>query len=410
MLLHGFFMSNETVSIPDSDILAREQMRQKCFAFVITACSGFVLLLLLWPISVRGFSSNTQVLVSIGDSENSQQQSRRLLSETIRQHTSSDSLTQLIEQVRAETGLYNDELADMNLDSIRRSLSIQVTPTQSKDRVHLEFAYHGNGTADERAMVELLASGMTHDLSSSMRRSGNEVAIMASGSNPRLRQKINNLEELVSQIESELSMVQESVSELAQRDASPFHNASHTSTAPATLEQINQRISSIDVDSVRRAISELKSNSSQRDLLADGRQNSVTCRIRTEPIGGVPRLTDLIWIGIFSLVVGSIIAVNYRPFDGRGFENVSQVASILKIPVLTALPKAMDPVSFGNEESTQSPTTHWANQVVVFAKLLLLGLVVLTIGFCLVNESVRTAFLHNPLHGFARMVWMFSGK
>ena len=399
-------MSNESAKIPESEILAREQIRQRMFAFVITACTCFVGLMLVWPISVRGFSSNTRILVAIGDSEAAQRESHRLLSESIRQQTSSDNLMQLIDRVRVETGLYNNELADPNLDSLRQSMSIKFSPTQSKDRVQLDFAYRGNGTADERAMVKLLANELTQSLSTSMLRTGNDEAIVTGEANQSLGEQINELEGLVAKIDSDLAMVRE----LVQRDSSPFQNASHASTAHVSLEQLNQTISSIDIESVRRGLSELKSNSRRRDLFARGSQTAVPCRIKTDPIGGIPSLTNFIWIGMFAVVAGSFVAVNYRPFDGRGFENVSQVAAILKIPVLTALPKKIEPVSFGNENSARSPTIHWANQVVAFAKLLLLGLVVLTIGFCLVNESVRTAFLHNPLHGFARMAWMFSGK
>jgi hypothetical protein len=404
-------MSNETTSIPDSDFLSREQFRQKIFAFVITACSSFVLLALFWPISVQGFSSNTRVMIEVGDSESAQKQSHKILTETIRKHASSERLTQLIDRVRTKTGLFNDKLADLDLDSVRQSLSVKVVPTKSMNRVQLEFAYHGNGTADERAMVRLLADDLTSSLLNSMQRPGIGMASMATGNATRqLRKEISDLEGMVSQIKSDLTVVRESVSELVQRDASPFHNASHTSAAPATLEEINQSIDSIDMESVRIGLTELKSKAGQSDLFAQSNHLPVPCRIKTEPIGGVPRKTDLIWIGMFAIALGSVIAVNYRPFDGRGFENVSHVASILKIPVLTALPKNVESVSFDNDETLQSKSTHWANQVVVFARLLLFGLIVLVIGFCLVNESVRTAFLANPLHGFARMVWMFSGR
>ena len=51
--INGFSMSHESPSVPDSELLAREQLWQKAFAFAVTVCCTFVVLILLWPISVR---------------------------------------------------------------------------------------------------------------------------------------------------------------------------------------------------------------------------------------------------------------------------------------------------------------------------------------------------------------------
>ncbi len=73
-------MVDKKNSIPDSGLLSHEHMRQKLFAFAITACSCFVLVSLCWPLAVKGFRSKTAVFVEIGDSESEQQNSRQMLS------------------------------------------------------------------------------------------------------------------------------------------------------------------------------------------------------------------------------------------------------------------------------------------------------------------------------------------
>ena len=52
----------------------------------------------------------------------------------------------------------------------------------------------------------------------------------------------------------------------------------------------------------------------------------------------------------------------------------------------------------------------WANQVVKYAEIALIGTVLLVIVSCLVQPAVRAAFIDHPLHGLARMTWMFLGN
>ncbi len=307
--------------------------------------------------------------------------------------------------MRESEGIYNEELADLDLNSIRQSLSLKMLPTDSQERVRLEFDYMGNGTPDESRLVQLLADDLTKFLLSSH---AGKLEPRGSVALANVDEQISQLEWLAVQIESDLATVRNSVSQLGARNASPFQHASHQAKASPTLDSISETIDSIDLGTFRTHLNELKTNVAYAEL---GRTNHLqpTGVTNIEPVGAVPRVADLIWIGLFSVLAGSIVSVNYQPFTARGFENVSQVAAILRVPVLTALPAISKSGSAANDSNQQPERLPLANRVVGLARLLLFGLIVLTIGFCLINEGVRTAFLENPFHGFARMAWMFTG-
>ncbi len=291
------------------------------------------------------------------------------------------------------------------MESIRQSISVAALETNSSHQINLEFAFQGLGTDDEKEFVRQFSDQFSKRLyleANGEIRSNNILMSIA-------EDKVDRLEWLVSQIENDIQSIRTSVASVGQSPTA-FRNASHSSSTSApTMQDIQNALASIDVKTVHDQIREIGSfrslalaSDSPDGQLADG-------ELFIRPVGGVPTIPALILLVMFSMVLGSIVSMNYQPFSDRGFENVSRLAKALRIPVIAVLPTWAGISETPNEMSEANKKAPWANRAVGMAKLALLGLLILTIGFCLIDGGVREAFGRNPFFGFAKMIWVFIG-
>ena len=156
-----------------------------------------------------------------------------------------------------------------------------------------------------------------------------------------------------------------------------------------------------------REPAEMRAELVDSEKMTGGARPSAGGRVSSVPINGIPNRGQIMMLGILAAAIGSVVASNYRPFAARGFANVGRLATLLRIPVVATLPITAG--SALTDLHNQRFGLPWANWFVHGAKAVLFGLLLLVVGFCLINQEVRQAFLENPFHGFAKMVWVFVG-
>jgi len=130
------------------------------------------------------------------------------------------------------------------------------------------------------------------------------------------------------------------------------------------------------------------------------------------PVGAVPSSRELMFLLLASGLFAAIVCASYKPFAQRGFESIEQAGKKLDLPVIATLNRRNRPPEATGPEGVIAPyvaETPAANRIVSISKWVLFAVLMLTIGFCLVNSDIGNAFLTSPFHGFAQIVWTLKG-
>ncbi len=408
-------MFDDETTVSNNSTLNQIRIRRKAFAFALTSCACFALMTLLWPLSVTGFKSQSTVSWYIGNSELARRTFEDNLVESVTQEIESPQLKEMLSRVRQKCTLENRELAAGNVDGILNSLSVQIRPEDTDDGgLGIDFAFVGQGSRDERVFVDVIADEITNrswfQASLAAADSGSDTGTIHAIAGTSQVDELEQLNWLVTQLENDLVTIRDRVGRLGagSSEGTPFRSASHTNGHLDPLDSIQQALNSIDTSAMKDCLARASRRDSVASSAHEGRGKLVTWRSSTQPIGGVPQFSHLLLVGLMSVAIGGVVAWNYSAFHNHGFQSVSQIAVLLRIPVIATLPtktKASNAASsIGSIEGQPM-----ANQIVGLAGMVLLGLVLTTLGFCVINEEVRVAFLSNPFHGLSRIVWMFVG-
>lgn len=110
--------------------------------------------------------------------------------------------------------------------------------------------------------------------------------------------------------------------------------------------------------------------------------------------------TNLMWAVLASLVLGGVIASRFDvwSFD-RGFENSRAATESLAVPVFSW--SSESPVEAAKAPPTASARILKLSEIVLFTTLLVVA------GMMLIDAEYRAAVWENPLHLFARLLWMW---
>jgi len=110
--------------------------------------------------------------------------------------------------------------------------------------------------------------------------------------------------------------------------------------------------------------------------------------------------TTLLWATLAAIFLGSVISSRFDvwSFD-RGFESSNAAAESLAVPVFT----------WGNEAQVapKRPEMTASSRILKLSEILLFTTLLVVAGMVLIDPEYRQAVLENPLHAFARLLWMW---
>lgn len=190
--------------------------------------------------------------------------------------------------------------------------------------------------------------------------------------------------------------------------SSPFRNASFRSGKSGS------GVSASTTTSLRDAVNQLASITSEATMAAKTAGRGPAFSIDSvhgksvEPVGAIPSSRHLFLLMLAAGGIAGIVTFAYQPFAMKGFESVQNVSKQLKVPVVATLRKeqSQDHGVSGEDSGDELPR---ANRLVTGCEWILFGVLMLVIGFCLVNADIRNSFFQNPFYGFARIFWVLRG-
>jgi len=430
-------MSTFPGSIHETSALRRIRQQRKAVACLIVAAACFSLISLCWPLTVTGFESKASVTVDFEDIHFERQEFLNVLAETLRHQLNQNQLNSLIADVRAISDESQSAIQNWEPTTIQQAFAVKYIDSPIPNQMFLEFMIRGSGNEAERTLLELFSQRCCHGLKKGIQANPNRLT--AKIQSPRTQafdQSVAALSTMVSQLELEIESI---ASELAKQDShtqfanrlrervigSSLENSAHASIRSSPFRQASlAREKSVSETSTTRLRAESGSSFGHLSALRQELQTLKNTRFETgatepesmakhwvtQPIGGAPSQTQFVLMGLFSSIVGFVVAQHYNPFQSTRFESVSGLASSLHLPVVATLPSQ----KIVEIDSSIQSHSDWrevaANRSVWIFKSVLFVLLSVVVGFCLVNEEIRISFLNNPFHGLARMVWIFIGN
>ena len=380
---------------------------RKLQAFAVVALACFLLISLAWPLSVRSFVSQGQIDVDVIKTPTAVSSFKQLLADIVKRHTSVPAISRLATQTQAV--ISGRSLNELSVDEDFASrFNVRLLKGPQEGIFHLNVSYRGKGTKAENYMVNLLTTNIARDFLASPKAQLGTGKIVALASPPSQESQADHLIAQSDQLNEQAQMIFARLESNAhqgggsgiEKTGSPFMNVAHSTVPRANTES--------EIAELKDTVGQL-SGLLKESLSTNAGGNEVAFSVRsvsaqpTRPIGGAPKLPQILILSAISGFLASVVTLAYRPFEQRGFENIASVVHKLGVPVVATLGDASET---GPQQNQQTPGS-WANYIVHFAELALFAITIIAIGFCVVNPEIRSAFADNLFHGFTKIVWMF---
>jgi len=403
----GLKMTSQQINI-QTPIIQKTRWSRKLLAFLVVALASFLLLSLAWSFSVRNYISHAVIEVDVIKTPVATNWFKQQLVEIVQRHTSDAAVFSLAKEAHA--GIQGRALTELAADSnFPARFGVRLDKGHEEGIFQLNVAYRGKGTKAENYMVNLLTTNIARDfLASPHAQLGTGKILAPTESAPSDSQSTDLIvqseqlnqqaQEIFARLESGGS--QSGGSQFNSTSVSPFMNVGHSTVQPVNTQNEIAELKQT-VGQLSGLVQESVANQSGSEIAFSVR--SVNARLPT-PVGGAPKLPQILLLSAISGFLATVVSVAYRPFENKGFENIASVVHKLGVPVVATLGDASED---GHDYGSSSGQAPWANHVVHFAELVLFAVTIIAIGFCVLNPEIRSAFADNLFHGFARIAWMF---
>lgn len=134
--------------------------RRKLNAFVLSSLAAFVLLCFVWTLSVRGFSSLANIVVSCSQETHPEHLMQRLVSNEM----SDQSLSQHIMIASEKAGIENEHVLNRRFDEIREAFDFQIRKRQGVSEYQISARFSGNGSDGEQLLLKSVVTSLAQKL------------------------------------------------------------------------------------------------------------------------------------------------------------------------------------------------------------------------------------------------------
>ncbi len=385
----------------DAPVLRLASRRHRILAFFATSVAAFLLISLSWPLNMQGY--RCEALIEFDSQVEGSALVETQLPSVLRTVMEPAAMSRRLDQLDSTVARSSRLLSPENIEAISRRVSVGFRDSMGSSAAQLRVVFAGTGQPDEAEFTRSLASEIAGRLAVAAEPDG-DLGSSVAGRHRRLDQA----HWLVDQIEEGVASAKNQTAELVQFSQSANHASAFKSVGHVrrinhpTIDSLHQTLESVDIHSLRGVINQMDESRTTSDV---GPVRFDPQRVDSRPVGAVPDSASLMLASLVSLFMGGVVAWNVRPFTETGFDNVDQVANQLGVPVVATL--ASDPSLTTPAATSVDP--GWANRVFRGSGTVIVAITVLGAGFWLTSPAVRQSFGESMFHGFARIVWIFTG-
>jgi hypothetical protein len=395
-----------------SQLISSTALRRRLAAFLVTGLAVFLGMCLVWPVSVQGFRSVAGINVGDGADHNSPADLKALLAYAIRQETKEGQIESAIQEAELRTELESKPLEYRNYEQIVNS--IQMGVEAAEDGFQLQIAYLGQGTDDEKELLNVLAERVAFRISTGRSAlsitNEDQLAEDNVGLEPEMDPvaAFEQADWVLNQIQTDLAGVNHALTELedeystqllpsldpAANDDNAFQLASNKTVTFPAVDEIRRSVESIDVTALRNLLHQIqiKTKITKKEPISI----LSVAKGQSFPVNGTPKPGNFLLLLSLAGLAGSIVAWHYNPFEQRGFQDAFSVSQQLGVPVVALV-----------KTDLQQPAARdhrWANFLAKAASFFLVALTLVVIVFMIADGNIRRAFLNNPFDGLAQIV------
>ena len=334
---------SDTHSIKDTPTIQKMLWRKRWQAFAVVSLASFLLISMIWPMATRGYKSRAEIEVDVAKYPAAVDQFKSILDAVVLRNLSENALKRTVREVKADMpSKVIDKLSQS--PSIRPMFEVSMAPQGDNGSYVLKVQYSGKGTKAENHLLNLITTNVARDFLANPLASmgtGPKRDIHADEQDSVNHERLANAQMLRDHANQAIANLEQNVlgtGSVARDSDSPFMTAStqrlHSSSADSNA--------SVELGKLRQTVQELTSmieHAHDQQSSTNGAIFSVR-EVRSksmEPIGCNPKWPSLILLGIFSGLLGVAVAFNFHPFEEKGFQSVSSIASHLGIPVAATL-------------------------------------------------------------------------
>lgn len=372
---------------------------------LVVGVAIFIFVGLFWPVTSRGFRATTKIdfslpgnVTSLSDREVKQLKS--VLGQTIAKTLSGASFDSLITQTIRTGSVNSDEIEYRDLETIRNSIDLGFAFWPDGGRI--EIGYRCAGRADQLRFLQLLG----HRISTSVDQAYLDAVDGVTISQDVAAEKFERAIWLARQLRSDLTEITAIQSAQGNRQArsggtssTPFKLASARKIDPTIANEINAD----NVDALTQLLDDLQAHSEQIEFESSTFDVIGVTPVKTLAIGATPGRFGMFALVLLSALAAGFVAL-YSMAGNVGFASVDAVSDELGIPVIAVV---NDSKAAGSNSTRERVFEKIAGQLIDVSKVFLLTVLLVVIGFSLLDPMVRESIFQNPFDGFAKIFKVF---
>ena len=144
--------------------------RRRMSALVLTSLAAFLAMCFLWSLSIKGFTSRGDLVVSGSKNVDANDVLQKLVANEIAE----ENLSRHILVATEQAGAANDDLINRRFEKIREALSFKIFKNKNAPEYQLKAGFKGRGTKSERTLVKSILHQIAHKLDGSSGAIGGE--------------------------------------------------------------------------------------------------------------------------------------------------------------------------------------------------------------------------------------------
>ena len=375
---------------------------------LVVFAAAFLLFGLTWPAMSPGVRASISVDFCLP--QNTSELSRveidllkSVIAGEVSKQMSGEEFDSLIQQTRRTGKIVSSSIEFSDRETIAENIDLGFALHEESGRLHVEYECQGHD--DQLRFLQLLGHRVASSIDDLILNPNHGIVV----ANQLNREKFDRAIWLANQIQSDLDQIRDQHAGSSQTDRNTpyaFASTTHVTEQSPNQQSITaEALNSIDANSLSGLLSEIKS-----ETIAPHSSSSALSVLKVEPVRvWAVNATPDRWamVGLLSMagLVSGFFALYQFPVT-RSATNVETLSKSLGIPVVAIL--TADPNQQAKSSSVEFFSTL-ANTLFIASKFFLIGIVVVIVGFVLIDSSIRESFFQNPFDGVAGIFRVFFG-
>lgn len=364
----------------------------------------FIFAGLYWPVTSSGIRASTKIDFSLPENVSSLSphevnQLKSVLGQTIAKTLSGASFDGLVKQTKRSGAVNSNELEYHDLETIRNSIDLGFAFWPDGGRI--EIGYRCAGRADQLRFLQLLGHRISTSVDQAYLDAVDGVAISSEVASAKFERAIW----LAKQLRSDLTEIttMQSTQDVRRGDSEGSSSPFKLASARKIDSEISNEINADNVDALTQLLGDLRTNAQDVEFESATFDVIDVTPVKTRAIGSTPgRVGMFVLISLAAFAAGFVAL--FRSDHWARFASAQSMSSELGVAVIAV---GNDPKTPRSNSTPEHYCGKLANRLIDVSKVFLLTVLLVVIGFSLLDPTIRESIFQNPFDGVAKIFKVF---